>query len=265
MPGSANVVIVFEDQLFLFALLFTKAAVYVFPERHESSGAVRFSSSKEDIRKLVEVHPELLKRFQEVLAAYLLTGAPGTAPQYFQPQPYSTLSAILRESMELFVLGHEYGHFIANHLQEGRQVKSAFGSEKVTEIVRSWSDELEADLYGLQLSVAAMRKAGFDTALAYCGADFFFTMLDIVERALDVLATGKEANGKDAPPGSHPPPAMRREFLRMAAQKSLKDGTGATELGETLQFSTELLWKKTNPMFLRAYQQGQRPHPSWRR
>jgi hypothetical protein len=267
VPGTNNVVIAFEDQLFTFALLFSKAVVYAFPERQESSGGAGFSTSKEEIRKRIETHPEPRRRFQEVLAAYLLAGTPSAAPPYFQAQPHATLSSILRQSMELFILGHEYGHFIGNHLQEGRQVKAAIGNEKVTEIMRSWSDEFEADVYGLQLSVAAMRKTGHDTALGYWGADFFFTMLDSVERALHILTTGKEADldGKNAAPSSHPPPALRRQYLRNAVNKLFKNDADPIGLAEALQFSTELLWEKTKPMFMDAYKDGRRPHSSWQR
>ena len=164
------------------------------------------------------------------------------------------------------MLGHEYGHFIANHLAEGRQVRSAIGNEEVGEIIRSWSEELEADVYGLQLSVLAMRKAGHDTALSYWGADFFFTMLDVVERALHFLATGNDGDPDrhDRSRNSHPPPALRRQHLRDTMKSSLGDrSTAAINLAEVLQFASELLWEKTKPALRDARNAGRRPHTSW--
>ena len=44
VPGSTNVVIAFEDQAFLFALLFTKAVAYAMPVRHDPEKTIVFSN-----------------------------------------------------------------------------------------------------------------------------------------------------------------------------------------------------------------------------
>lgn len=266
VPGSDLVVIAFEDQMFEFALLFTKAAAYTLPGKRGADGGAQFSTAKDDIRKRIETDPEPLKRFQEVLMAYIFGGRPGLAPQYFQGEPHASAANALRESMELFILGHEYGHFIAHHLREGRQIKAAIGSEEVTEIVRSWADEFEADAYGLQLSVAAMRRAKVDLALSYWGCDFFFTTLDIIDRALRLVATGEETDPDlaDATRRSHPPAPWRRDQLRKAVKAF--EGGAASEplaLAESLQFAMELMWEKTRPLFVQAHEAGRRAHPSW--
>jgi hypothetical protein len=267
VPGSSKVIIAFEDQAFMFALLFTKAVAYTLPGSSDPAGGDRFATATDRIRERIDSDPEPLKRFQEVLFAYLVEGAPGAAPQYFQRDPYARASEALRQSLELFMLGHEYGHFIANHLAEGRRVKAAIGKENVAEIVRSWTDEFEADAYGLLLSVLAMRRQGFDVSLSYWGADFFFTMPDVVERAVHVLATGNDGDpGRhDAASNSHPPPALRREALREAMRATMKEGAeDPIKLAEALQFSAELLWERTKPAVRSARAAGIRPHPSWR-
>jgi hypothetical protein len=265
VPGSKNVVIVFENEMFLFALLFTKAVLAALPFRGAEEGKVIFSTEREEIQRRIETDDEPRRRFQEALMAYVVAGAPGAAPQYAPRYPYSGENSVLT-SLELFVLGHEYGHFMANHLTDGHLVKSGIGNEEVIEIVRSWADEFEADRYGVALSMMAMGRGGQDWARSYWGADFFFTMLDIVERAVNLLATGSDrvAVGFDESRLSHPPPALRRQRLRESMRASF--GERAREpirLGEVLEFSAELLWERTRPRFIEAHKAGQRPHHSW--
>ncbi len=269
VPGTELVIIAFDEQIFNFAYLFSKAVANAIPDSSRQNGKTFFEISEEKVRKRIVSNPEVLTRFQEVLQAYLLEGLPGAAPQYYQPEPHLSLSTIICRSMELFILGHEYGHFIQNHLFDGLTVKSVIGDKEVTEIERSWSDEIEADGCGVQLSMTAMQKSKYDESIGYCGADLFLTCLDIVHRASSILRTGKEDvfDPDDLHSSSHPHPVLRKHYLREKLLPRIIDPETKEQIvnfAELLEIAVEVLWEKTKPIFINKFKDGNRLHSSWR-
>lgn len=266
VPGARTKVVVFEDQIWNFANLFCKAIAMGVPSKGRGEAGESFSTDLADLPAWLKSHPDPAQRMYELLSAYVTRGAPGAAPQYFPPQPHAVLADKLRESMEVFVLGHEYGHVIAGHLGEGKTVRAAIGDAHFDEEISSWQQELEADGLGLALSVRAMRNEGLDVALSYWGADLFMTALDAVERALGVMRDGREpsANELAQRASSHPPPALRRESLRQVAIKYYGDaGKAAVKLGEFAQQLMEALWSEVRPRLEKLYGEGVRPHRVW--
>jgi hypothetical protein len=263
VPGTSEHLVIFESQLFLFALLFSKAVVRALPFERDGDGWVRFSAEQAQVRSNIEQDREVLQRFLEVLLAYVVHGAPAAAPQYFPPEPYQSFAAILRDSMELFVLGHEYGHIIEGHL--GMTTKSAalLGDQEVDRVTYSWQQELEADKWGLQLMIPAMQRSRqVDLGLSFWGADFFFSSVDVVRKAIAVLRTGRE---ETVSLESHPPPDVRREVVRRVLASSLPDdaANGAISLGKMLETVIGHLWTLARPSFQRLHEQGGRPSASW--
>ena len=59
----------------------------------------------------------------------------------------------LLNSLELFIVGHEYGHIFAGHLDNAILVKSMFGDDEFSKIIPDWQMEYEADFYGVNLLV----------------------------------------------------------------------------------------------------------------
>jgi hypothetical protein len=58
-------------------------------------------------------------------------------------------ATVLRRAQQLFVLGHEYGHLMAGHLEDARY---RIGSEEVDAASRRWDQEFDADLVGIALA-----------------------------------------------------------------------------------------------------------------
>ncbi len=157
------------------------------------------------------------------------------------------------------MLAHEYGHILGGDVIEGRSFKTSVGGKEVTEIIRRWSEEILADRTGLRITFEAMQADGYDIEQSYAAPDLFFTFLDIVERAQEVLRTGKEpkddVNSHLETTGSHPTPKIRQVFLR----KDLLDHTSednfenAIRLASALSFSAHLLWAKAKPRLIHEH------------
>jgi len=266
VPGTSRNLIAFEDQLWGFTNLVSKAIVLALPPLPASKeGKVHFSIDIDKVVRHLETTPEAEQRFQELMVAYIAQGRPTAAPQYFAQELPSQLVQILLSSMELFVLGHEYGHVIAHH-GRSRTITQTIGNQDFEEVWRDWEAEFVADAIGLKLSVAAMRTQGFDVAMSYWGADLFATAMDIVERALGVLSEGREPTDDEllAVKRSHPPWWLRRESLRKFAVEFYgEQGKSAAHLGEQTQQVAQQLWARTRPVLQAMHKSGLRPHPSW--
>jgi hypothetical protein len=257
VPSSDDFVVLFESELFTFANLLSKVVAKAMPFTGVEKGMLRFST---DLDRPLD--SDVLRRFQEVLFAYLLHGRPSAAPPYIIDGPYIGLAGYLRHSMELFVLGHEYGHIIGKHFSTDQKTSFFLGGAEVNEIVYNWQQELEADALGTQLMLKAMLKRGMDLSLSFWGADFFFSCIEIVERGISIIRTGEE---NDRPLTSHPPPEVRRDALRKVLKNSLSEDLvdGPIKLGMTLEEIIESLWEKTRPTLRQYYENNQKLAPIW--
>src|SRR5947209_14558154 len=126
------------------------------------------------------------------------------------------LASSLARSMERFGRAHEYGHLIAGHLDATQPAANPLAGEEVKELVPTGDQEAEADAVGFGLYMEAGLESGEDHAQSYAGADLFFSVLDVMERALSVLRAGDENH---RPRGTaHAEPTARRLALRLMIQ-----------------------------------------------
>jgi len=264
VPSSDEFIIVFESGLFIFALLLSKALNMSIPFKGTQENKLTFSYDIAEVTKKIDANPEIVNRFRQVLFAYLLEGRPSAAPQYILEEPYMNMAEILIDSMELFVMGHEYGHIINNHFLDKKTITSSLGNENVNEIILDWKQELEADAIGIKLMIHAMQKNGMDLALSYWGADFFFSCHEIIERSISILHTGKEEN---IIIDSHPPVHLRRQNLRNILTSSLPEDVskGIIKFVITTEQILEILWEKTCPLIHKSYEENKQLAPIWQK
>jgi hypothetical protein len=264
IPKNDEYLVVFESELFTFALLLSKVVAQAVPFQGIDSGRLKFTTDISSVERCLAENPVIVGRFRELMFAYLLTGHPSSAPPYILEEPYLTLSAILRDSMELFVMGHEYGHIIRGHLLGQKESASLLGEENVDEITRSWEQELEADAVGLQLLIPAMQeKRRMDLSLSYWGADLFFSCSDILERGISILLKGQPGYRRV---GSHPFAELRRKSLRNILGRSIPENAsqGPIKLGMIVEKIMELLWNRIEVTIYELHKRGASLAPIWR-
>jgi len=262
VPGSNDFLILFEWQLFLFALLLSKAVCRALPFAKDDKG-LSFSTNMKDVQQRVDADPSVVGRFAEVVIAYAVTGLPSRAPQYFAEAEYNVLANQLLNSVELFAMGHEYGHVISGHLsgETNGTTPQISGAEDAEELDYSWMQEHEADLVGASLMMRSL-SSEWDAAFSYWGADFFFSAIDIMDRAVSVLKGQMETPSKLS---SHPPSEYRRELLREMLPRMIGDSHAASalQMSEAVHNISELLWERTAPRIVELYNRGVRPAPWW--
>lgn len=308
LPSSNEYLVIFDPEVFKFAYFLSQVLTRALPVKLDrDSGNLHYSTDENDWTENIGKHPEILEHFQEVLLAYLrgslidasihvsvnpdsLTteGSVRMRDIYIPPYGVNTenlLALILFNSMILFIMGHEYGHIIGGHLSQGQTALTLLGEEKVDEVFYSWKQEIEADYTGLGLAINAMQRMGTDISLGFCGADFFFSCMTIVERGASVLLTGmgkEDLQENDFPPGSmggeflpalgdHPEIKARQLLLRPALARSVPrdmqsvqmEIANAIDLGITLEHILDALWSETIPLLQKLHEKGVRPAPVW--
>ncbi len=265
VPGCNEYVIFFESQLATFVLLLSKVVAQAIPLREvDSAGSYNYSVKREDIIHHIEANEEVRRRFFELVWAYATFGMPALAPPYILGSPYDKLSDLLRESMELFVFGHEYSHIVVGHLDAPETARQRLLNAPADEIVYSWIQEHVADMLGVRLSCLAMMESRkVDVALSFWGADLFFSSLELMDKAVSLLRHGDENVQRL---GSHPPSGERREILRGSLSNFLGEDNAraAVALGEAVEFASARLWDVTRDHLLAARPPGGGAAPSWR-
>ncbi|MHB1414106.1 MAG: M48 family metalloprotease [Chloroflexota bacterium] len=254
--------VLFETELFAFVNLVSKAVALCLPATRQDGFSV-FDYTANGIRRALagETGEQAMRRFGELLVAYIYAGRPTAAPPYVIDADRLKLAAVLRASAELFCVGHEYAHINNGHVAAATRVLSLLGHEEVEELQFAHEQEFEADDQAMTLMLAAMEKRGIHGTLAYAGADLFFTCTDVLDRALAVARTGQEAPSVAA---SHPASKDRRERLRTVLRTSLPECASAIHVARALEVAVEALFD-SSLVRLRSYQRkGHTVATTWR-
>jgi hypothetical protein len=290
VPSTREHLLLFESEFTGFAYLAAKAVADVLPYRRSPDGGASFDLEPGRVGERLAQQPQSARRFGELVRAYLETGRPYQAPQYTQEPVRNTWAMMLCDSVELFALGHEYGHILKNHL--GQQRPAAWlggpGMAEPEELAWSRQQEFEADSQGLSLSMAAMQSRGFDLPIGFLGADFYFTMTHVMERAVSMLRHGHDNVPADAdevpsrpsllkrvirrdgprkPPadtGAHASSVLRRLAVRyLLTRHHTAQVETAIGLGMNMEQVVEMLWRDLRPRLLDAHRAGVRPLQRW--
>lgn len=216
-----------------------------------------------------------IERLLELYTAYIVGRRPTDAKQYW-PSPEAThLSNILRDCMELFILGHEYGHLQANHLQT-ESVRFAFGdTEADIELCkRSLMQEAAADWFGFVTLIELMNKRRFDPFFPAMAVALFFaalsTVMDMVVHLVSPDAQepepGQELNRFAQHGGSHPPGLVRIALLARALEQTDLPAEAKSSAQSGFEKALEI-WGKIELVLLdyakHLKSQGARPHSRW--
>ena len=131
-------------------------------------------------------------------------------------------AARLLRSLELFVLGHEYGHVITSHTDDLGPNPS-----KDPSIRRNWDTEYGSDRVGLGLLYGVMG----DLTLTFWGAVQFFVCMEVFDRCRSILTKGSFDPKATSP--IHPPHLARVSSCRTV----LREDRPAAETETAIQLA----------------------------
>jgi hypothetical protein len=272
VPGRHGAYLVlFETEMKLFASKISKAIAWAIPcyPHPAQEHMIAFEWGTGPIAERIKADPEITVRFADIVISYAATGSVAEAAHHLMPPGYLTLASNLRDSLEYFVLGHEYGHILCGHLDTAATRKGVLPAEEAEVLAYSWHMEMQADWLGMALAIhALMNYENQDFDLTFAGISLFFDAMDIMDRAVALLETGDE----DARQlGSHPPSDVRRKYLADSLPQVVGNDpsdaetvTRALHMAESQSEIVRLLWERTRPILLDLRRQGLSAAHTWR-
>jgi hypothetical protein len=265
VPDVQTRIILIEAGLFNFANLMCKSVAAAIPMTGlTNDGNLSFSTSPEDIDRLLEQNFEPVRRFFDALTSYVIRGDAQAAEPYALEGHQVHLADLLRDSMETFIIGHEMGHITLGHLDGKRALRAVAGNLQADAVEASWEDEFQADFIGMHLMIRSLiRERKVDVALSYWGADLFFGCVRVVENTVSILISGEAVTSASE---THPPPEMRQRALRQLLLETVQPrsaGEGASKLADIIDGVIERFWRACEPSLRRMHADGVRPALWW--
>lgn len=216
VPGSERRFLLFDSQVFFFCNLWAKILATAQP----IVGVGDNVSTSLDIglvrQHLTKDHMPVL-RLKELLKASV-EGSPSDAPPYIPSTDYVPLISLLRDSMELFVVAHEFGHVYSGHLGKLMAALPCAAAELLEAANDSQQMEYQADAFALLLTMQCLASEGMDFSLSYIGPYMFFSGLALLDRYVANVYGPPEEEGSS----EHPSHADRQSMLNAMAHQFTK-------------------------------------------
>ena len=236
---SEDYLMLISDELFTFANLLSKSIGNLTISNSSNPEMWSYCFDETHIKQALRNNHDTVLRFADLILAYAITNRASQAQQYnLSSQEQIAIASLLRDSFELFVVGHEYSHLLLGHLKEDHDASSEkhyvqLNDEKIELIFTNWSQEINADILAAHLAIIAQN--GYDFSSAYVGVDYCLIALIILERLETHL------KGKKIIPISHPTAEIRREmvFRELSKIESRIDG-----LYNSNTFIVDELWNR---------------------
>lgn len=208
---SKDYLMLISDEMFTFANLLAKSIGNLTISSSSTPEAWAYCFQETHIAQALRNNHDTVLRFADLILAYAITNCASQAQQYnLNSQEQIAITNLIRDSFELFVVGHEYSHLLLGHLQGDHDTSSEkhyvqLNDEKIELIITNWSQEVNADILAAHLAIIAQK--GYDFASAYVGVDYCLIALIILERLETHL------KGNRIVPVTHPSAEIRREMV----------------------------------------------------
>jgi hypothetical protein len=204
------------------------------------------------VRKTLEIDIDLAHDWSEALTSFAATGVQAQSPTVPLNDPQNVIRTLALRAIELFAIGHEYGHHALKH---GRVTTS---DEAATD---PFEDEFAADLFGCVCCMVICSKEEEENfyAVSGAGAVVILGALDLIRRVRAVLETGRD----EPPSRSHHPPYPERvsNLGKVDAKLHADNRRQAADYRQFCFDLVEAIWERIKPIVIGYHASGIRPNP----
>jgi hypothetical protein len=247
VPGGKRPLIVLNDSVFRLPYEMSRASLEVLAFETATGGPTTISVDQKKIAAWLSLHPELKVRFEAAVLDYLHLPVDSTA--YTPPTTLDTNLGVLREkllvglteSMETFVICHEFAHIILHHEVGGTATLALGPTEPLSNVHEawySWRQEFAADAYGFALLDEVLKEQASGRSGSYLkdplypfflyGPRFFFASMSVVENADALIRSGIPAPSPSAEDARIAERALSSNVESKNAGKTVEDAAKAT-------------------------------------
>lgn len=227
------------------------------PTEPGSGGGVSFSTQPQDTEDLLDADPYPVDLMYDTLSTWLYEGIPRAPHSTNPPAIYDPPIQLMINGAERFVLAHEYGHAIIDHLEVGSTGSPTQASP--------WDRELRADLFALWVVVESSALLDqLPPNMALQGAVVAIEAYQQLTSALSIAISGHTV--EDAGSASHPPLEARLENVKRFYTGLYDDpDEAAASIGGMMVPSqtAEQIWVRVLPRLEASFRAGKQLHPMW--
>jgi hypothetical protein len=200
------------------------------------------------LRGILRRNIDLVHDWSEALTSFAAIGVQPQGPMVPLNDAQNAIRILLLRAIELFAIGHEYGHHSMRH----GQVTSSENSE-------TFQDEYSADLFGRGCSMAIGAGDEEDNFYAVSGAGGVLILgsLELVRHVRAILETGHD----EPPPRSHHPPYLDRvaNLAELDTRLHEDNRQQAADYRQFVAGALEAVWEFVKPVVLEYHKSGIRP------
>jgi hypothetical protein len=229
-------IILFDSGIFIFINSFAKIVSILLPKETVNDDFVSYNINKIEIDQSIQQNGFVNGLFTSLIINYLTKGHAGFSQKFFVDKVDNKLTDALRNTAELFIISHEYGHILFNHLDFNRKVKKELAKRLQIETWEiDWDQEFQADEFA---SIVVIRLnhviKDMEASIAFAGVPFFFSTVEILYTCLDYQFSE-----------THPSPEQRMKKLYDRLYLDTDDKELVDEIkefGNAIQYIIKSLW-----------------------
>jgi hypothetical protein len=260
---AAGVVVAVSAGMMEFLYQSAKAVALSWPPPDPAAGyAQGLSVLPERIEAALESDPYPIELLRDTLTTWLYEGRPRAIHSRLPPAEVHAPITLLINGAERFILAHEYGHALTDHL--GVLAADAAVPGDYSE---AWRREFAADAFAVQAVVISSRTLDrLPANMGLLGAMLAMKACEIFDEAFLLSASAGDRPTAPAVSLSHPPFAQRRALLEtLYVARHDRNPTAARRDLPGMQAGSDtlaLLWARAAPE-VAAAKASRVPHPIW--
>jgi hypothetical protein len=257
-PKAGYVLVLLRNGLIEFLYQAAKATVLSWrPIRPKPGTSGGMAVSIADVERILQRDHSTLELLSRTLHSYMFRGLARPRFVLRPPPKYVCPLELLTIASERFVIAHEYGHALWQHMNAAYTRPPG---------ISEWGDEFNADFFAWFFTTISGDKLDLlPPNVALQGGFFVLYALEILRKTRDLIQFGSIHEDKGTK--SHPPNERRIDFLRkLYTKQNFKsndklslDVEDALVPGKTLEY----LWSKIQYKFLNAFRQRRPLFPLW--
>ncbi|WP_028863301.1 hypothetical protein [Psychromonas aquimarina] len=245
LPGSSKVFLLFDSHLFTFCHLFSKAFSLCLPISVNEDDNVKYSVELAKLKSHIENNNnQCVDRVQDLLHCFCVNKRPVETKAYQAPEDYLPLINVLKDGMQLMIVGHEFGHLCSGHLDKELQF-AVINSAIEDDLSDQHTKEYEADFLGALLALQALNSDGRDVVLSYTAVELFYSAMILCARYSRYTLGKKNKHFEEAESAAHPTFINRKHLIRHAIKnvEGIEKYRDAIDiLGEFSDQCVDMLW-----------------------
>lgn len=229
LKGAKKDFILFDSHVFLFFYLFSKLFSNCIPLEGND-----LSFRSEAVDQHLKRNPQAVDDMIELLATYATGGEISNCRQLPIDEKRIGLVHLLCTTMELSVIGHEFGHIWLGHLRAGEFVSPI--SNTPQDVRRQ---ELEADFAAAIITGHCMMKKNEEMGLVVMGLDLAFISIALCNLVWEMIGFIDKKSIMEAINETHPSTKERRENIKKYISECYNDQNMKEYLLGAIKYSSD--------------------------